>query len=66
MQFPGYIDVCIDLVRGDASSILLPTIWSKILRSSFSSIAVTDGRVLVVCHFFSLLIVVRTDVILIV
>ena len=40
--------------------ILLPTMWSEILCSLFSSsIAVADGRVLVVCHVSrSLLIVV--------
>ena len=31
--------------------ILLPTMWSEILCSPSSSIAVADGRVLVVCHF---------------
>ena len=39
--------------------ILLPTMWSEILCSLSSSIAVADGRVLVVCHVSrSLLIVV--------
>ena len=31
--------------------ILLPSMWSEILCSLSSSIAVADGRVLVVCHF---------------
>ena len=35
-----------------ACSILLPTMWLKIMCSLSSSIAVADGRVLVVCHFF--------------
>ena len=51
MLCPGYIDVCSDLARGDACNILLPTTWLKILCSLSSSIAVADGRVLVVCHF---------------
>ena len=39
--------------------ILLPTMWSEILCSLFSSIAVADGRILIVCHVSrSLLIVV--------
>ena len=39
--------------------ILLPTMWSEILCELSSSIAVADGRVLVVCHVSrSLLIVV--------
>ena len=50
MQCPGYIDECSDLVRGDACSILFPTMWLEILCSLSSSIAVADGRVLVVCH----------------
>ena len=58
MQYPGYIDVCSDLVRGDESSILLPTMELEILCSLSSSIAVADGRVLVVCHCSLLLIVV--------
>ena len=50
MQCPVYIDVCSDLI---------PTMWSEILCSLSSSIAVADGRVLVVCHVSrSLLIVV--------
>ena len=51
MQCPGYIDVCTDLIRGDACSILLPTMRSEILCSLSSSIAVANGRVLKVCHF---------------
>ena len=31
--------------------ILLPTMWSEILCSLSSSIAVSDGRALVFCHF---------------
>ena len=42
--------------------ILLPTMWSEILCSLSSSIAVADGRVLVVCHVSrSLLIVVAEE-----
>ena len=36
---------------GDACSILFPTMWLEILCSLSSSIAVANGRVLVVCHF---------------
>ena len=46
-----YLDVCRDLVRGDACSILLPTMRSEISSPLSSSIAVADGRVCVVCHF---------------
>ena len=46
-----YLDVCGNLVRGDACSILLPTMWSEIFISLSSSMAVADGCVLVVCHF---------------
>ena len=38
-------------IRGDVCSILLPTMRSEIFDSLFSSIAVADERVLVVCHF---------------
>ena len=46
-----YLDVRTDLVRGDACSILLRTIRSEITGSLSSSIAMANGRVLVVCHF---------------
>ena len=51
MQCLGRTNMCSDLARGDACSILLPTMWSQILCSLSSSIAVADGRVLVVYHF---------------
>ena len=51
MQYPGYIDVRSDLVRGDACSILLLTMWLEILCSLSLSIAVADERVLVIYHF---------------
>ena len=37
-------DVCSDVVRGDVSSILLPTMRSKIFGSLSSLDFVTDGR----------------------
>ena len=46
-----YLDVCSDLIRGDVCSILSPTMRSEIFDSFSSSIAVAEGRVLVVCHF---------------
>ena len=72
MQCPVYIDVCSDLIPGVACNRpcgrrycalflrrSLPTMWSEILCSLSSSIAVADGRVLVVSHVSrSLLIVV--------
>ena len=58
VQGPGYIDVCSDLVRDYTCSILLPTMWWKILYSLSSLIAVADGRVLVVCYFFFWLLIV--------
>ena len=41
--------------------ILLPTMWSKILCSLSSSIAVADGRVLVVCHVSRTLLIVVAE-----
>ena len=41
--------------------ILLPTMWSEILCSLSSSIAVADGRVLVVCHVSRSLLIVVTE-----
>ena len=48
-----YLDVCSDLIRGDVCSTLSPTMRSEILCSLSSSIAVADGRFLVVCHSLS-------------
>ena len=47
----NYLDVCSDLIRGDVCSILSPTMRLEIYDSLSSSIAVADGRVLVVCIF---------------
>ena len=41
--------------------ILLPTMWSEILCSLSSSIAVADGRVLVVCHVSRTLLIVVAE-----
>ena len=41
--------------------ILLPTMWSEILCSLSSSIAVADRRVLVVCHVSCLLLIVVAE-----
>ena len=46
-----YLDVCNDLIGGDVCNILSPIMRSEIFDSLSSSIAVADGRVLVVCHF---------------
>ena len=43
-----YLDVCRDLVRGDACSILLPTMRSEIFGSLSSLDFVMDGRNLIV------------------
>ena len=40
----NFLDVCSDLVRGDACSILLPTMRSEIFGSLSSLDFVTDGR----------------------
>ena len=59
MQCPVYIDVCSDLIPGVACRFCYRPLWSEILCSLSSSIAVAGGRVLVVCHVSrSLLIVV--------
>ena len=41
--------------------ILLPTMWSEILCSFSLSIAMADGRVLVVCHVSRLLLIVVAE-----
>ena len=40
-----YIDVCSDLVRGDACTILFPALWSEIFYSLSSLGVLADGRV---------------------
>ena len=59
MQCPGYIDVCSDLIPGVACRFCYRPCGRRYCALFFSSIAVADGRVLVVCHVSrSLLIVV--------
>ena len=59
MQCPVYIDVCSDLIPGVTCRFCYPPFGRRYCAFLSSSIAVADGRVLVVCHVSrSLLIVV--------